>query len=285
MISQIHDEYESGKSCLPEPCLLLYLFRSFRRQPMSRMSLRRVSSLPNQRAEYAEALWLTGLPQHYHARLREHGGFRMVGTSFPDLPQSLMDQSWADRASAYFVVGRRRWDRAGVVGLASLLGLACRRWTRSGYCPGCRAGLFIVGEHLVLKNETKKVLTAAEDWDGSRCFRSLHVGAGSIPVHYAGGLGLNSSLRQVSPRVRVMVWRPGTAVCLGGMWGGQGRRVCRSLVLTTLTAVVLDRKVGQRTDHRKRNRFPAVRQGIERDDVEDFAVCLGEIRGGWSHGI
>jgi hypothetical protein len=127
MISHMHEEYEDGKSCLPGPRLLLCLFCLFRRHPVSRMSLRRVSSLANRRVEYAEELWFTGLPPRCRARLREHDWLRMAGTSFPDLPQYWLDQSWADRAGAHPVAGRRRRDRARMVGFVSLLGMTCRR--------------------------------------------------------------------------------------------------------------------------------------------------------------
>ena len=55
----------------------------------------------------------------------------------------------------------------------------CQREIRSGYTPGSRAGLLVVGERSNPKGcEIGKVLTAAGVLGGLRCLENLRVGKG-----------------------------------------------------------------------------------------------------------
>ena len=55
MIIQLHEENENGKSNLPGPFSPLWVDYHSRRRPSSRVSLRRVVALGDQRVERAEA--------------------------------------------------------------------------------------------------------------------------------------------------------------------------------------------------------------------------------------
>ena len=78
MTIQLHEEYENGKSCLLRPHCLLYLFASLRRQPQTRINLRRGAAFGFLRVDPAEAPWWMDLPLHLCTRLYEHEILRRV---------------------------------------------------------------------------------------------------------------------------------------------------------------------------------------------------------------
>ena len=145
-INQVHEGYENGKSYLPRSCVLLYLFGRFRRQPSSRMSLRRVVLLADQHMEGAKAPGLMVLPLHSHIRPHEHDMCHGAGATQSDPAQSRPGQCWAGVVRAHYAIGGIN-GTVMVVALADLLNQTCQRRARSGYPPSRRAGLFVVGEH------------------------------------------------------------------------------------------------------------------------------------------
>jgi len=92
------EEYDNGKSYLPGPCVLLFLFGLWRRQPLPRiLPLRRGVALADQRMERVRVLEWMALPPRSRAQFHEHDMSHMAGTAPPGSTQSWPNQEWADR--------------------------------------------------------------------------------------------------------------------------------------------------------------------------------------------
>ena len=79
MTIRLHEEHEGSKSDLLGPDLL-YQFGLFLRQPLSRVSVRKVVALVGQSIGRVEAQGSVGPPPCTCARSDVHGMYRMVGS-------------------------------------------------------------------------------------------------------------------------------------------------------------------------------------------------------------
>ena len=119
---QSHEEHKNSKKCLLEPYLLLYLFDVCRRQPLSRISLRRVVVLAGQRVGWAEAPRSMVLPPRSCARFDEYGASRTVGTALSNI-QSYLDRADSDVARSAVGQGQRSCIR--MIERDDILGRTC----------------------------------------------------------------------------------------------------------------------------------------------------------------